>query len=150
MKRCTKCGVEKDESEFHKRTKSRDGLCYTCTKCANTISRAWAKANPERKKEAGRKYSRKIQQLEGFSIKQKERYAEWITKPGNAEKARLNGDKWRLENRDRFYLSVVRNDLKRRNGISSAPHDLCLMVLDTRAIKRELRKLNQTIKEIQK
>jgi len=35
MKKCYKCGIEKDESEFHKNKHSKDGLYYICKKCRN-------------------------------------------------------------------------------------------------------------------
>ena len=33
MKTCTKCKVEKDESEFSKQTSRKDGLDYRCKSC---------------------------------------------------------------------------------------------------------------------
>ena len=39
MKNCSKCGVTKDSTEFHKKTKSADGLqgyCKSCIKDTNT------------------------------------------------------------------------------------------------------------------
>jgi hypothetical protein len=33
MKKCFKCGIEKDESEFHKNKGAKDGLAYQCKKC---------------------------------------------------------------------------------------------------------------------
>ena len=33
MKTCKKCKVEKDESEFSKRTRNKDGLDYRCKSC---------------------------------------------------------------------------------------------------------------------
>lgn len=33
MKRCTKCGLEKDESEFWKNKRRKDGLNTSCAKC---------------------------------------------------------------------------------------------------------------------
>ena len=56
MKHCSKCGVTKDSTEFHKKTKSADGLqnyCKSCIKETNTNFRAtkpeyqtnWVKRN---------------------------------------------------------------------------------------------------------
>ena len=33
MKKCSKCEIEKDESEFSKRKSSIDGLYWNCKKC---------------------------------------------------------------------------------------------------------------------
>lgn len=65
-KRCPRCGVEKEASEFHKRKNTRDGLyriCKTCN-CATVLaayhanpgpaierSAEWAKANRERSRQ---------------------------------------------------------------------------------------------------
>jgi hypothetical protein len=35
MKICTKCKIEKDESEFYKDKSRKDGLCSQCKKCRN-------------------------------------------------------------------------------------------------------------------
>lgn len=71
MKHCTKCHVEKDESEFTKRTASRlDGLTAKCTECIsaekkeahvenretdNAYGRQWRVNNPERVKANNKK-----------------------------------------------------------------------------------------------
>lgn len=39
MKKCTNCLMEKDLSNFHKRTKSKDGLSSICRECRKTIDR---------------------------------------------------------------------------------------------------------------
>lgn len=36
MKRCSKCGIEKDESEFNKQKSAKDGLQSYCRACSNT------------------------------------------------------------------------------------------------------------------
>jgi len=35
MKRCSKCGIEKDESEFYKNSKMKDGLQSKCKECSH-------------------------------------------------------------------------------------------------------------------
>lgn len=49
-KSCTKCGVEKDRSEFGKKTKRRDGLQSWCKNCLNADRAAYRKANREKVK----------------------------------------------------------------------------------------------------
>lgn len=41
MKVCRICGVEKDESEFHKSKKYKDGLNTMCKECRNKQARAY-------------------------------------------------------------------------------------------------------------
>lgn len=48
MKTCSKCRVEKDESEFSKRVARKDGLQAYCKPCANKNIGQWLKANPEK------------------------------------------------------------------------------------------------------
>jgi Autographiviridae endonuclease VII len=45
MKKCSACGVEKDNSEFHKNPGSRDGLNSSCKSCKSAYNR-WLAKNP--------------------------------------------------------------------------------------------------------
>ena len=47
MKRCNKCGVEKHETEFHRRPERPCGVRSTCKSCANKIRVLWGKAHPD-------------------------------------------------------------------------------------------------------
>ena len=51
MKQCTWCKEYKDESEFHKFKRSKDGLYQYCKKCQNKKSCEWQKKHPEKCKE---------------------------------------------------------------------------------------------------
>ena len=72
MKRCSKCKVFKDESEFGKSKSSRDGLNWRCLNCAtkhalayyhkhkdaiNKRNREYNKRNAERRNDITRKWS---------------------------------------------------------------------------------------------
>lgn len=48
MKKCSKCGEEKDESEFGKNSRARDGLRYDCKACHKKATIRWRKKNPEK------------------------------------------------------------------------------------------------------
>ena len=48
MKKCSKCGVEKDSSEFYKNSKHKDGLAAHCKICSQAVVKAWVAANPKR------------------------------------------------------------------------------------------------------
>lgn len=39
MKKCTKCGVEKDEKEFYKESSKKDGLKNWCKKCCSDVQK---------------------------------------------------------------------------------------------------------------
>jgi hypothetical protein len=48
MKRCSKCGQIKQETEFVKSKKSKDGLASYCKECHNRWARAWRSKNREK------------------------------------------------------------------------------------------------------
>lgn len=47
MKTCTKCGFDKNESEFHRKTKKR--LHSICKDCKKDYDRGWYKTNERRR-----------------------------------------------------------------------------------------------------
>lgn len=48
MKKCTNCSIDKDSSDYHRATKSKDGLQRQCRECRNSKSRAYVKNNKEK------------------------------------------------------------------------------------------------------
>lgn len=44
---CTKCGQDKNISEFHKRSESPTGYRHQCKKCLNQLKKEWADKNPD-------------------------------------------------------------------------------------------------------
>jgi len=50
IKRCIKCGEEKESKEFPKRKLSKDGFRNDCKKCYNKQKKEWAENNPEKRK----------------------------------------------------------------------------------------------------
>lgn len=59
MKACSKCHIEKDESEFGKDKKKKDGLFGSCKMCENTRRRKWDDQNQSRASEHQRSYRKK-------------------------------------------------------------------------------------------
>lgn len=51
MKKCTKCKIEKELSEFAKDKYNPDGLTYRCKKCRNLHYNIYYKENPNKQKE---------------------------------------------------------------------------------------------------
>lgn len=49
MKRCYSCGVEKDETEFHKNRAQGNGLSTQCAVCSRARSRLWGLKNRNRR-----------------------------------------------------------------------------------------------------
>lgn len=58
-KLCTKCGIEKDESQFNKNSAAKDGLFSWCRECANKQSKKWYYENWIHSKEISKIYQEK-------------------------------------------------------------------------------------------
>ncbi len=54
MRKCYKCKIEKEESEFHKDRTQIGGISYDCKKCKSEIRKQKRKENPEKYREACR------------------------------------------------------------------------------------------------
>ncbi len=48
IKTCSKCNIEKDESEFYRDKASTDGFRYYCKVCSKESAALWEKNNPTR------------------------------------------------------------------------------------------------------
>lgn len=59
MKVCTKCGLDKNESDFGFHSKATNKLKAACKACVSAASMKWALANPHKKKEYNSKFSSK-------------------------------------------------------------------------------------------
>jgi len=69
LKKCSKCGIEKDESEFHKKKAAKDGLTSICKSCAKEMGKLYRKDNFIEIKEKKKLYyeENKLQILEDKS-----------------------------------------------------------------------------------
>lgn len=76
MKKCTKCGVEKDESEFSRGSGKKDGLSSWCKKCSSEYNKEYRLSNHAHLIEASRAY-----------------------RGNNRERLRLRQNEWRMANR---------------------------------------------------
>ena len=88
IKRCIKCGEEKESKEFPKRKLSKDGFRNDCKKCYNKQKKEWAENNPEKYKEYGIKWRKN-----NYGIK-------W--RKNNPEKVRKSKEKWAKNNQDKI------------------------------------------------
>ena len=68
MKRCSKCKKQKDESEFYKNARTRDGLKYQCKACELKYLRLLYR---KKHKSVRRRYSYKESHRVVGSVKQK-------------------------------------------------------------------------------
>lgn len=50
MKKCTKCGVEKPLSEYHKKISTKTGFDPWCKPCKSAAYKNWISNNPEKQK----------------------------------------------------------------------------------------------------
>ncbi len=56
MKTCTKCNKRKLLTEFYKDAQKSSGFRPDCKSCVNLKSKAWSRANPEKRRSIMRKY----------------------------------------------------------------------------------------------
>ena len=56
MKKCNKCGLMKDESEFGKNKRSKDGLHFICKSCKHEVDKQWAEKHRDQLKEAAKQW----------------------------------------------------------------------------------------------
>lgn len=56
MKTCSKCLIEKEFNEFHKKSDSNDGLCPLCKICNGIKTKQWRLENPQKYKETYEKW----------------------------------------------------------------------------------------------
>lgn len=65
MKTCTKCKLELDETEFHKNSRSKDGLRSYCKECNKGYYQKYKSDDPERVKNKWRVASKKYHTYDG-------------------------------------------------------------------------------------
>ena len=94
LKRCIKCGEEKELNKFHKHPETKDGRNSYCKKCVLRQAAEWRENNPEKIKENHKKWY--INNREKI-IKIAKQWAE-----NNPEKVRKNQKKWRKQNLEKI------------------------------------------------
>lgn len=128
MKRCSKCHQDKERVEFHKYSRSKDGLAAHCRACAAIKSRKYY----ERNKEAvnARSLRRYYSDHETNKVKRRTRMKAWRVANHDLARAKdranyvRNGDQ--IRKRSREYIrshpeTVKANSHKRRARRLSAP-----------------------------
>ena len=160
MKRCTKCGVEKAESEFYKDKGGRDGLNSQCKVCYRARQQSYRERNPEKVKASAERYKAS----NGEKIRESERKSRLKRK----DSIRAKRVEYEINNRDaltkrrrdyyakmleadpvKYYERTVRHYLRKR-GFSNVSDEEVRQWSEASVIKREVKKLLSVIKEIQK
>jgi len=104
MKRCTKCGIEKEESEFYRDKSKIDGLRSNCKQCAAESDRLYRVENKDSISIKNREY-----ELENRAVLNEldnEKRARAPEKEANRLKA------WRHKHKERVRESEMRSSLK--------------------------------------
>lgn len=112
MKTCTKCGVDKELSEYYRFKYSKDGVASECKKCGNKRNLKWHKNNKERSKEIKKKWADKnIEKVRQNARNYQERHKEEL---------KIKTDKYYQENKKEIHLRSKiwkRNNREKNNQI---------------------------------
>jgi hypothetical protein len=105
MKKCNKCKVEKELTEFGKMKASKDGLRSECKSCRNERAKEYREKNREYLKEYAKEWHKKNKERKKEYYQQnKERFKERRKKYYQGNKERLNEYKkeWYQKNKERI------------------------------------------------
>lgn len=100
QKRCASCGLSKPKSEFHVRSRAKDGLSYYCKACAKVRSDEYLSRNIEANRARARRWREQ-----------------------NPEKAKATHDAWIARNRERAAKSHKFRQLRHRYGLSQDQYE---------------------------
>jgi hypothetical protein len=97
MKICSRCGLEKHESEFHKRKETKDGLKFHCKVCCKAYKAEYYKVNKDKEIAYKAEYYKANKDKED---KRKANQAEWHKK--NKDKRRVKSAEYYKANKDKI------------------------------------------------
>jgi predicted GIY-YIG superfamily endonuclease len=98
MKKCTKCGIEKPLSEFHKRKASKDGLAYKCKSCHNAANKRHYRENSEKYSKRRRE---KSEEKKAYNALYREKHLDRLREYDRLRHAK-NRDARNAKNRDYY------------------------------------------------
>ena len=129
---CTKCGVEKDESEFYKKRACKCGLSASCKMCESEYSRRHYAENIEKRREKLRTYRqenlervRSLDRANRLLHREKRTEANRAYKQTNREKLRerqriyVQANLEKVRERDKVYWSKNREKLREQKRIDA-------------------------------
>lgn len=116
MKTCSKCGESKPHSEFHKRSRAKDGLAVWCKPCTSAYSAQHYQAN--REKVLARSAARFEADRDAWNARSRAWFA------ANRERALANGAAWREDHRSYFTeRAAIRRAILNGADVSDADLD---------------------------
>jgi hypothetical protein len=89
-KTCSKCGIEKNVSEFHKNKLGIYGVQAQCKTCKALLKKEYRSREDVKIKE--NQYAKEYRKREEVIIKHREYAKEWSSKPENKEKKKIYND----------------------------------------------------------
>ena len=123
LKTCSKCGAEKDVTQFYKKTAAKSGLFSRCKDCCRKPSKPKIKLSEEERKKSRLLSQQKYRDRNKDRINQERREAYKIDPIRRTEWSRLNTDKvraykqkWKERNKDNY----ITGDLARRTRMKNA------------------------------
>jgi hypothetical protein len=150
MKTCSKCGIEKDESEFVKENKSKSGYSNTCKKCRNiNLKEKYLNDNnKEKQKERCRIYYLKNRETlkdinKNYRLNNKDKFKEYNKKYrlNNPIKRKETLTKYCFNNPEKIDMSWIQYRLKKKIG-DTPPTELVkvkLLIIKTQRLCKTLK-----------
>ena len=105
MKVCTKCGLEKPETDFHRCTRAKDGLANWCKVCVKAYHKHYAQTPHGKEK-----------------IRQNR--VTWFARPGNLDRHNETSRRWRARSDTKRSQRSTR--LKAKYSLTLAEYEYCL------------------------
>jgi hypothetical protein len=155
LKKCSKCGIDKDLSEFNKRKSSSDGFHYQCRECCNIDKKKYREENPEKIRE----YKKKYREENPDKVKEyRKRYREKNRNTHKFKKNKYNNIIWDYSTEPFNFVEIVRVKLIRKGKKNKQQETLtestCLKCGITKPIsefyKSKLSKCSECEKERQR
>lgn len=102
MKKCSKCDIEKQDTEFFKRKKSLDGLAAMCKDCSREYQKEYKKENKKKLQERDKKYSfRNKEKIKKYQDEYRKNHRE-EAKEYQKEYYKKNKERYNEQKRDRY------------------------------------------------
>ena len=132
MKTCKECLLEKDESEFYKDSRYKNGIQSKCKDCKRQQSTEWRNANPNRRRmQLAEYYQENMEQCKLDS-------AEWYEE--NAEDVKRKSSQWKKDNPEKHRAQQAKRHALKLKAMPSWLSDAQL---------NEITAIYQKVKELQ-
>jgi len=144
---CSKCGEEKELSEFVKDKHCKYGVSRQCKMCANESDRKSYLNNPEKAKEASKRYylnNPEYSKQYRISNPEKVKEAKKRYRIKNQEKLNETNKRYYLNNPEKAFYRRVRNRLKEQIG-GEPPKEL----VEIKSLIIKTKKLCKTSKNLE-